>query len=88
MKPYQTLLTLDESPQLPHGYVIMVMMSLFPNTFKRIMNPLLNEQEGNQNISNLPNKQALAVLETRKFVIKVSTFSFAILLFSLISIKS
>lgn len=40
-KPYQVLLTLDESPNLPQGYTAMVVVALFPSTFFQIMNPLL-----------------------------------------------
>ncbi len=40
MKPYQTLLTLDESPTLPHGYIVMTVMALFPEIYKKIMNPV------------------------------------------------
>lgn len=29
-KPYQTLLTLEESPFLPHGYTLMILMTFFP----------------------------------------------------------
>ena len=42
MKPYQTLLTIDDSAQLPHGYIIMTVMALFPSTFYLIMDPLVD----------------------------------------------
>ena len=29
-KPYQTLVSLDKSPFLPHGYTLMILMSFFP----------------------------------------------------------
>lgn len=29
-KPFQTLLSLEESPLLPHGYNLMVLMTFFP----------------------------------------------------------
>jgi alkane 1-monooxygenase len=29
-KPYQTLVSLEESPFLPHGYTLMAIMALFP----------------------------------------------------------
>lgn len=29
-KPYQTLVSMDESPFLPHGYNLMILMSFFP----------------------------------------------------------
>ena len=30
LKPYQTLLSLEESPHLPHGYSVSIFMSFFP----------------------------------------------------------
>ena len=42
MKPYQTLLTIDEAAQLPHGYIVMTLMALFPSIFYRIMDPLVD----------------------------------------------
>lgn len=42
MKPYQVLLTLDESPQLPHGYIVMTLTALFPSKFFHIMDPLVD----------------------------------------------
>jgi alkane 1-monooxygenase len=86
-KPYQTLLSLDESPQLPHGYFIMTVMVFFPSTFQRIMNPLFNEKEGNQNVEDLERKQNEAISETRKFVVKVTVWSTILCLLSLILIK-
>ena len=44
MEPYQTLLTIEESPQLPHGYIVMTVMALFPDVYRRIMNPLVNAE--------------------------------------------
>lgn len=75
MKPYQTLLTLDESPQLPHGYIVMTVMALFPTIFKRIMNPLVDNYN-----SQLTRKEEEAselvkldcINETRKFIIELT----------------
>lgn len=30
LKPYQTLVSLEESPHLPHGYTVCIFMSFFP----------------------------------------------------------
>jgi hypothetical protein len=51
------------------------------------MNPLLNEKEGNQNVEDLERKQSYAVLETRKFVVKVVVWSTILCLLSFILIK-
>lgn len=47
MKPYQTLLTLSESPQLPHGYIVMMVMTFFPSRFKQVMDPLVDHYNSN-----------------------------------------
>lgn len=42
-KPYQTLLSLEESPHLPHGYTLCIIMAAFPWVWRRIMDPLVDE---------------------------------------------
>jgi alkane 1-monooxygenase len=44
-KPYQVLSHMEESPQLPFGYPLMIMMSLFPVIFFRKVNPILESWE-------------------------------------------
>lgn len=41
LKPFQTLLSLDESPQLPCGYTTMIIVSFFPSIWYQIMDPLV-----------------------------------------------
>lgn len=45
LKPYQTLLSLDDSPNLPHGYSVMLLISFFPRLWFSIMDPLVDEYE-------------------------------------------
>jgi len=40
-KPYQTLCSYDESPTMPQGYPLMVLLSLFPQRWFDVMNPIL-----------------------------------------------
>ena len=42
-RPYQVLRHFDESPQLPYGYTMMIMMSLVPSVWFRVMNKRLEE---------------------------------------------
>ncbi|EGR32049.1 hypothetical protein IMG5_097960 [Ichthyophthirius multifiliis] len=50
-KEYQTLCSYDESPQLPHGYTVCVLMALFPKIWFKIMNKQLkNYQKEGKNI--------------------------------------
>jgi alkane 1-monooxygenase len=39
-KPYQILATYEEAPTLPHGYPTLIIMTLFPPIWKRVMDPL------------------------------------------------
>ena len=73
-KPYQTLLSLDESPQLPYGYAICVLMAFFPGVWHSVMDPLVEEYEKHKhgNIVNLVTMKAQVL--TREFSIRVSLF--------------
>lgn len=42
-RPYQVLRHFDESPQLPHGYPLMILMSLVPPLWFKVMNRKLEE---------------------------------------------
>jgi alkane 1-monooxygenase len=42
-KPYQTLLSLNESPHLPHGYTLIIFLSFFPSSWFSVMDPLVEE---------------------------------------------
>lgn len=41
-RPYQVLRHFDESPQLPFGYPVMILMSLYPSLWFKIMNKKLD----------------------------------------------
>lgn len=45
IRRYQSLRVFDESPQMPTGYPGMMILSLFPPLFFRIMHPILDEHE-------------------------------------------
>lgn len=72
LKPYQTLVSLEQSPHLPHGYSVCIFMSFFPSTWFKIMNPLVDEYNMTKtgNINGEVMKRA--VKETRKFIIKLA----------------
>ena len=73
MKPYQTLLTIDEAAQLPHGYIIMTVMALFPSTFFRIMDPLVDHYAKYEtNNEKMKEIYAKSVTETKEFIVKIS----------------
>ena len=55
-KPYQTLCTYDDAPQLPHGYSLMILLSLFPPLYKAIMDPFVDSY---QNKNRPPTKEQL-----------------------------
>jgi alkane 1-monooxygenase len=43
LKPYQTLNDMPDSPQLPAGYPVMILVALFPPLWFRLMNPRLQQ---------------------------------------------
>lgn len=66
MKPYQTLLSIEESAQLPHGYIIMTVMAFFPQTFYKIMNPLVDQYaKHNENNEEVKEVFVVAVQQAR-----------------------
>ena len=46
LKHYQTLVSLPQSPMLPHGYTLMIILCFVPSKFFAIMNPLLDIESG------------------------------------------
>jgi alkane 1-monooxygenase len=48
-KEYQNLLKNDDSPKLPYGYPISSLLSLYPNIWFEIMNPILEEYQSRDN---------------------------------------
>ena len=42
-RPYQVLRHFEESPQLPYGYTMMILMSLVPPIWFKIMNKQLED---------------------------------------------
>jgi alkane 1-monooxygenase len=44
-RPYQTLRHMEDSPQLPFGYPLMIIISLFPKLWFKYMNPVLEGWE-------------------------------------------
>lgn len=47
LKPYQTLCSYDDSPQLPHGYIVCMIMATIPKLWFDIMDPLVDEYNSN-----------------------------------------
>lgn len=38
LKPYQILCAYEESPQMPHGYIVMILLSFVPQIWFNVMN--------------------------------------------------
>ena len=75
MKPYQTLVSLKDSPQLPHGYSLMVSMALFPSIWFKIMDPLVEEYKrvGTGEIKNEVAEKAIQ--RSKEFAIETGLVS-------------
>lgn len=41
-KPYQTLCSYDDSPMLPHGYIVCMIMATIPSLWFDVMDPLVD----------------------------------------------
>eukprot|EP01016_Furgasonia_blochmanni_P043315 TRINITY_DN585_c0_g2_i1.p1 TRINITY_DN585_c0_g2~~TRINITY_DN585_c0_g2_i1.p1 ORF type:complete len:479 (-),score=167.72 TRINITY_DN585_c0_g2_i1:439-1875(-) len=50
-KPYQTLCTYDESPQLPQGYTVCIILAFVPSVWFKVMNNRAIEYRKNKRIS-------------------------------------
>lgn len=69
-KPYQILATYDDSPQLPHGYTVLLVLTWFPKLFFSIMNEYVSKyQNGIEIKEELVKKMHSDIL---KFITKVS----------------
>jgi alkane 1-monooxygenase len=72
LKPYQTLLSLEESPELPHGYVLMIIMVFIPSVWFRIMDPLVEEYR-KTGFGSIRNEVTLkAIADTKRFGIQLA----------------
>lgn len=74
LKPYQTLVSLDESPHLPFGYTAMIMVSMFPSVWYEVMDPLVEEYKKYEigTIKTEITEKSHAV--ARQFTIKLAIF--------------
>lgn len=53
MKPYQALCTYEDSPQLPHGYLVCLLMAVSSKRWFEVMNPLVDEYSKSEKGTNL-----------------------------------
>jgi len=51
LKPYQSLCSYEESPTLPNGYSMCLLLAIFPQLWFSIMNPLVEVYNNGQKIS-------------------------------------
>lgn len=65
LKPYQTLCSYDESPNLPSGYAFCVLLAMFPSKWFEIIDPLVDEYSKNKKISEKTMK--IADEKTKEF---------------------
>ena len=49
-KPYQTLCSYEDSPLLPHGYVVCMMMAMVPSVWFSVIDPLVDEYASNKTV--------------------------------------
>lgn len=69
LKPYQTLVSLEDSPHLPHGYSLIIFLSFFPSLWFKIMDPMVEAYNKVKSGSIDPSVKEKAITETRKFML-------------------
>ena len=62
-KPYQTLLSYDDSPNLPVGYAVCVLAALFPSVWFNIINPLVEATNENGKPTDIQMKKSNSSLK-------------------------
>jgi alkane 1-monooxygenase len=78
LKPYQTLCSYEESPTLPTGYSVCLLMSFFPRVWFNIMNPLVELYIKGEKVTEQKMKGINSLL--LKFIVKVNLVLFTMLL--------
>ena len=78
LKPYQNLCTYEDSPLLPNGYPLCIIMALYPKLWFDIMNPVVQSYQNG-------GKPSPKLIETNnkklfKFVFDINIFLFAVIL--------
>ena len=72
LKEFQTLVTLEESPHMPHGYSLMIFMSFFPQVWFKGMDPVVDQYNKLKNGKIESAVMIEAMKETRKFIIEMA----------------
>jgi hypothetical protein len=75
LKPYQTLDSLEDSPQLSHGYSLTIIMGLFPSVWFSVMDPLVDEYNKLKTGNIDSEVRAKANKLIREFIIEISIAS-------------
>lgn len=83
LKPYQTLCSYEDSPQLPHGYLVCMLLALFPKRWFAVMDPLVQEYREADNGVNLKSL-ATAEHKAEDFTDSVFLFSAGLMLLSIL----
>jgi alkane 1-monooxygenase len=81
LQPYQSLASYEESPTLPNGYSICIMLALIPPVWFKIMNPLIDSLEKHSKID----KQEY---EKTKKMVMGSIYTNNVILLSIVLMKA
>jgi alkane 1-monooxygenase len=72
LKPYQTLCTYDQSPELPNGYAVCLILAFFPSVWFEVMNPLVAAfKDGGKPTQEVKEKTAKVLMS---FIVKLNLF--------------
>ena len=76
-KPYQILSSFEESPQLPHGYLVCILIATVPSLWFKIMNEIVVNYNLKKEISN--EMRAMIHREIIRFIVLVFLISFCLM---------
>lgn len=68
----------DESPQLPHGYGLVLMTATDPPTWSKIMDPLVDSYNNNDDKKEKERVAKISDLELKKYWVKMVSTVFVL----------
>eukprot|EP01015_Nassula_variabilis_P002320 TRINITY_DN1129_c0_g1_i4.p1 TRINITY_DN1129_c0_g1~~TRINITY_DN1129_c0_g1_i4.p1 ORF type:complete len:136 (-),score=28.47 TRINITY_DN1129_c0_g1_i4:214-621(-) len=77
-KPYQILCSYEQSPQLPSGYTVMILLSFVPKVWFKVMNPRALSYKKYEKI--IPEEDVASQEECKKFIRTLSALIVPIVL--------
>jgi hypothetical protein len=84
LKSYQTLCSYEDSPQLPHGYLVCFNLAAFPKVWFNIMDPLVDEYNQDTNKGTQLEALKIATKKADRFVDQSFWVTFGLMVIEII----